>query len=391
VGRATRLLVLAFLLGAGCSSRTVRRPPSPRPAFTSLLLRPEGAERRVRNFEQALSRGDWPRALDIAEQIIRDNTLVPIEPGSETTAATYVRPASYLIATIAGASRDFLRAYRERFDAEALLLVGTQLSLENWERYFFCTGMDRAGDALANTLLDDGRALPAMNVWRSICEHYPDPTIPRHVLAARLMGAAHAAGDLETLLRASGHSGMILAGSSECTLDQLRQRLAGQMSEAAPRLIRRTMKPALRGIPIGASRVCALAAWREIADGVAIEDRYQDGAWSAALQWRDREVILFRTGAAAEWWGPHAGGGAILNIPLLVTFLRPAFTFILDEMRVVWQFGDVAGVVELDPFRLTWVGPVARAPIPARWREALDRDALALHDKGRLEISIELP
>jgi len=334
--------VVAFALVAGCGGRARRTAPIPAVGFTpKFAFRVDVAEIDAVPLDSALARKDWRRALDRIERMLKQDGFVAVprpqvEYGPQTA---YVHPSKYLIRRLADADREFLAAYRERHDHDAHRAAEREdFSVEAWERFFFCTGMDVAGDRLAGALLERGRAVAALEIWTALLRFYPaGGAIPKTLMEARAMAAAAAAGDgpaLESLpIRADAR---VLAGDRTIDLETLR-------GELRRRLRRPELAVARSGstapLPRGWNMTCLWWA----------------GEWRVVLHNDEREWVVLR-GAAP----PVAGFSS-----------RIGLVCVMAEDRVLWSSaGGLAGVAELEPPRLVWMGPLEEAPVPRLWHHA---------------------
>lgn len=123
----------------------------------------------------------------------------------------WVGMREYLAGRLAALPKDALEHYRLHQDGPAAAEFararesGTRRDVERAaDTYFFSSGADEVVDVLAQTAFDEGRPGEAAALWTRLLRYYPDPDVPRAVLAARAAQACTAAGDesgLEELRR----------------------------------------------------------------------------------------------------------------------------------------------------------------------------------------------
>jgi len=94
------------------------------------------------------------------------------------------------------------------------------------EEYFFAEITGEALDYLGSRYFEERRPQEAIHFWRKLLETYPDPKIPREVIAARMAMAAvawpneRALEDVRRIVAAKGIDGKIVAGGREVNLSE---------------------------------------------------------------------------------------------------------------------------------------------------------------------------
>jgi hypothetical protein len=316
----------------------------------SLALPPEDGD--VADLREALEQKRWRRALDAVDQLRHRWTPVALR-------GALVDPALFLIESLHDQPPDFIAAYRARYDDRAASLLARSPRREFWERYFFCTGMDVAGDRIAAALLDAGRPAAAMDVWTRLYLFYPEPSIPRPLLCARALLAAAAAGDPEMLAGLPGVEGSVVAGQRTADIETLRLRLLAGTTPAPLDRIEAIRWPA-ELLPFDGAAIVTSAA--ELPGGLTLVQSTGARRWEVRVQRGDSELRLFAATVPA-----HAEDAAPSSFRV---------SFILSRDHLVWIVPPVsAGVVQLDPLRTIWVGRASLAPVLGRWRIAV-RDAM---------------
>jgi hypothetical protein len=294
-----RSILLLFL--TACSS-------APKPEEEPLIYLDARIESQPDRLATALRRRmkeeRWGEAVDLVARLLADPRLVNDDD-------QWHDPAAWLIRELAHAPPDLLDRYRERFDGDAR---ASHLDRPTWKRYFYCTGMDAAGDRLAQSLLDAGRPGDALEIWDLIVRYHPSPHPPREVLRARSILAAAALGDVSV----TGGPERVRIGDRELTLDEWRAEAFASVTKVPPR------PPT----------------------GLLILHGFQEGGWQAMLAGDRVRIPLFQAEV-------HYAG-----VVRLAT--------VLSGSRLLWvSSADLSGIVDLECMRQVWVGPTEEAPVPA--------------------------
>jgi hypothetical protein len=219
------LLLLAFLMtycGCGPTPRVSHLPPKRIIHFAPEL--PVPSESRLQRFESAIASGDWTWVLEESERLL--NERLWIEQGEEKVCAPF-----WLIRRFSVLPPEFLTAYRDRYKPGARRVRGSGAGVLEWAACFYCGGMDVVGNALALKLLEQGESRGAFEVWQLILRYYPDPVIPREVLAARAIQAASANADRSEVEAVHCPEGVIWVGGMRRDLGEWQREAARNCSD----------------------------------------------------------------------------------------------------------------------------------------------------------------
>jgi hypothetical protein len=302
--------------------------------------------------------GAWDRALPLVEKIASQEELVSLDESSnpaQLELPVFVDPGTFLIRALGGAPRRFLNSYRDRFDRQAQRVSSGDWTLARWRHLFFCTGMDAEGNALANRLYDEGKSKQAFEVWRQIYDYFPDPCIPREVLAGRMMLAAAASGDREALNLVPNFPGSTVAGRWNCPLIDIRRNLMGMLQENGP--------------PARDLRILVIKGSGVLAPGLRSEVLTTPSGWKLCLTRGTSRVALIHVLSCNLSLGvePDAPAARIdfKKVREMITM-----AFVLESQRLLWACpGGMSGVVDLDSLSQSWLGPLPKAPVPPAWKE----------------------
>lgn len=317
------LAVLGAVSLAGCASYG---PPDPfRDAVLDDSVAASIQDFRAGRFRAALAEKRWNEALDWAERLLKDGRLA--KDGEE-----HLEPAALLMREPGARSPEFLRTYRERFDAEGR-------SSEDWKRFFFCSGMDVRADRLAHRWMDGGRPDLALEIWRALLTCHPQLVLPRAIVCAQAMLAAATIGDWEEMehWQYLGPPDPVLIGSESMTLWEWGRRLR-RARNRKPGFVRR------------ATEVTVTREW---------EGEPEDPL-SSTVHTVDLRYGLEYQGRAAT----------ILTIPGFLWGGHPEIEVYWCGSRLLWTAGEfLAGLLDPDTLRPIWIGPSWSAPIPSGWKK----------------------
>ena len=354
-GGALPLLPLLLL---GCAVD----PQSGSQEFVLKRVDPEGTTERCAEatlLRDALNRRQWSRAVELTDWLARLD--VPVSDGG----GSFWTPGELALRVLNPVPREFLEEYRRRFDETARRYVRAGVTIGTFDRYFFCTGMDVAGSRLAARLYDEGRPFEAFRIWSGLFHYYPDSTLQREVLLARMMLAAAAMGDDVLLSRLPAFRGSISAGGRICDLDTLRRNLSGQLS---PQPV--TFVPVRHSGPFAPG--LSIRHW--------VTDRGSVLKWRAVLRKGSQDILLTTMTIALDHWGAGKEGTTGLITQAVRAFDALDLVMVTSRERIFWSCrGDeeeeVAGLVALRPLRVLWRGPLRKAPVSPHWVDRLERAA----------------
>lgn len=172
--------------------------------------------RAFERLEACIEKEDWESLPSLIGSARRLHDLAPDGSGGWTGLARAIE------ARLSTLPRSAFERYRLAHDGAARAAFERAGELHELERaideYFFASDADIAIDFLAGRCLDRGEAGAAVHLWERLLYRYPDPDLPREVIAARIAHAARSAGDAAALellvrhVRERGIAGTVVVG-----------------------------------------------------------------------------------------------------------------------------------------------------------------------------------